>query len=438
MILIRFGQSYFIDLESYYGLKWLLLGEWLNQGFKMYSQTFDYTGPIAVFFYKYFYLIFGRSEFIHYGISSLVIIFQAGIFNQLLLKNKAYDENGYLPAFLYIILMVSIPDFMTLSPQLLSLTFVLLALRNVLRRIDNQVTDELFLNSGIFIGVATMIYLPAVVFFLVFLFSLILFSSAVARRILLYLFSFLLVFTLCALYFYWRGDFWIFVDSYVSQNLLLEAESPLSGLEVLALVAPFILIFILSIFKTWSSGRPTNFQQKIQQVIWLMLFGGVATFFLSNEKSMHELVFVVPVIAYFWSHYFMLLRKRIFKFIMPGLLIFGMIAYSCYGYLYLNKPMEATKQSVVNANTMILGSNLDYYLDQKILTPCFNDHLSQRAFDGLDYYISAGELFKLIERANPELIVDEMNIMPDIRERFPKIMSLYQQQGRNSYRKVSN
>ncbi|WP_370088088.1 hypothetical protein [Ekhidna sp.] len=438
MILIRFGQSYFIGQESYYGLKWLLLGEWLNQGFKMYSQTFDYTGPIAVFFYKYLNLIFGRSEFIHYGVSSLVIIFQAGIFNHLLLKNKAYDENGYLPAFLYIILMVSVPDFMTLSPQLLSLTFVLLALRNVLRRIDNQVTDELFLNSGIFIGVATMIYLPAVVFFLVFLFSLILFSSAVARRLLLYLFSFLLVFTLCALYFYWRGDFWIFVESYVSQNLLLAVEAPLSGLEVLALVSPFVLILVLSVFKTWTSGRPTNFQQKIQQVIWLMLFGAVATFFLSNEKSMHELVFGVPPIAYFWTHYFMLLKRKIFRFIMPGLLIFGLVAYSCFSYLNLAKPMQVEKEGVENSSTMILGSNLAYYVDRKILTPCFNEHLSQRAFEGLDYYITAGELYKLIERANPELILDEMKIMPEIRERFPELANKYRHQGGNSYRKISN
>ena len=136
----------------------------------MYSQTFDYTAPLATLVYKYLNLIFGRSYFIHYGFSSLVIVFQAGIFNQLLLKNKAYDENSYLPAFLYTILMISVPDFMTLSPQLMSLTFILLALRNVLRRIDNQVTDELFLNSGIYIGIATMIYLPSFVFFLVFSF----------------------------------------------------------------------------------------------------------------------------------------------------------------------------------------------------------------------------------------------------------------------------
>ncbi len=419
-------------------MKWLLLGEWLNQGFNMYSHTFDYTGPIAVFFYKYFNLLFGRSEFIHYGLSTVVIIFQAGIFNQLLLKNKAYDENSYLPAFLYMILMVSIPDFMVLSPQLMSLTFVLLSLRNVLRRIDNQVTDELFLNSGIYIGIAFMIYMPAVVFFLVFLFALILFSTAVTRRLLLYLFSFLLVFALCSLYFYWRGDFWIFVDSYISQNILQSIDSSLVGFEMLLLAAPFILLFILSVFKTWSSGRPTNFQQKIQQVIWLMLFGGVATFFLSNEKSMHEMVFIVPVLAYFWTNYFILLKRNFFRFVMPGLMIFGLIGYSGYSYLHLTEPLRIKEQQPIQDATMILGANLNYYANQNILTPCFNEHLTQRAFDGLDYYLTAGELYKIIKKADPSFIKDEMNLMPEIRERFPEIDETYQRRSDNIFQKISN
>jgi len=60
-----------------------------------------------------------------------------------------------------------------------------MSLRNILRRIDNQVTDELFLNSGIYLGIAAMIYLPSTIFFFVFLFALILFSTAVTRRLLL-------------------------------------------------------------------------------------------------------------------------------------------------------------------------------------------------------------------------------------------------------------
>lgn len=438
MVLIRIAQSFFINDTSYYELKWLLLGEWLSRGFIMYSETFDYTGPIAVFVYKYLVIIFGRSAFIHYGFSSLVIIFQAGIFNQLLLKNKAYNENSYLPAFLYMILMVSVPDFMTLSPQLLSLTFILLALRNVLRRIDNQVTDELFLNSGIYIGVATMIYLPSMVFFLVFLFALILFSTAATRRLALYLFSFLLAFSMCALYFYWRGDLWLFVDSYLIQNLLMKISSPLSLLEMVLISGAFIIIFFLSVFKTIGSARLTNFQQKIQQVIWLMFLGGIATFFISNEKSLFELVFIVPIIAYFWTHYFILIRRRFFQFIMPGLLIFGVLAYSIYTYQSLVQPLTISEVDDVVENTMILGGDLASYQTIQINTPCFNYHLTKKAFEGLDYYGSAGSLFVLFQKADPVIVIDDLGIMPQMNDRFPKIASSYQKIGRNRYQRISN
>ncbi len=438
MIAIRSIQGFFIQDVSYYELKWLLLGEWLNKGFHMYSETFDYTGPIATFIYKYLNLIFGRSAFIHYGFSTVVIIFQAGIFNQLLLKNKAYDENSYLPAFLYMILMVSVPDFMTLSPQLLSLTFILLALRNVLRRIDNQVTDELFLNSGIFVGVAAMIYLPAAVFFLVFLFALILFSTAVTRRLILYLFSFLLIFALCSLYFYWRGDFQVFFDSYIVQNLLMLKASSLTIMEVVSVCSGFLFIFLISIFKTWGSARLTNLQQKIQQVIWLMFFGGLATFFLSNEKSLHELVFIVPVIAFFWTYYFVLIRRRIAKVIMPALMIFGLLLYSGYSYREYLSPLAISETNDAKDGTMILGENLNYYTEHEMLTPCFEDHLTSRAFNGLDYYGSAGELYTIFEKADPNYIVDHNNIADKIFSRFPVLSDTYRKIGPDEYEKISN
>lgn len=438
MILIRAVQSYFIEVPSYYELKWLLLGEWLNQGYRMYSEAFDYTGPIAALVYKYLDLIFGRTSFTHYGISTVVIIFQAAIFNQLLLKNKAYDENSYLPGFLYMILMVSIPDFMTLSPQLMSLTFILLALRNVLRRIDNQVTDELFLNSGIFIGVATMIYLPAVIFFLVFLFALILFSSAVTRRLLLYLFSFLLVFSLCGLYFFWRGDFWLFFDSYIIQNLILNAGSSLSILETFTICAGFVVIFLLSVFKTWGSARLTNFQQKIQQVIWLMFFGALTTFFLSNEKSLHELVFLVPVIAYFWVFYFVLIRRKIFRLIMPGLLILGLIGFSIFTYDSLLSKLAVVQPNNVESKTMLIGEDVGLYMEIEMLTPCFNSHLCKRAFRGLDYYTSATRLYLIFENADAEIIIDEIGIMPEVFKRFPILENKYSRGKQGTYYKISN
>ena len=436
-MVIRLIQGYVIDGVAIYELKWLLLGEWLGNGFQMYSEAFDYTGPIAAFVYKFLNAVFGRSYFSHYALSSLLIIYQAAIFNQLLLKNKAYQENSYMPAFLYVVLMISVPDFMALSPQLMSLTFILLALRNVLRRIDNQVTDELFLNSGIFVGIATMIYLPASVFLLVFLVSLIWFSSAVSRRILLYLFSFGLVFVLCSLYFFWRGDLSMFLDSFIWENLLMSANSQLDSMDIFLMSIGIGVIFVLGVFKTWSSVRLTNFQQKIQQVIWLVFFGALGTFFLSNEKAMHELVFMVPVIAYFWVYYFLFIRRRIFQTIMPPILIFGLIGYSLLWYGTSSGKMLAAQDVARTQSTMVLGESLSIYLNQEVLSPCFDKRMCERGFEGLDYYSSATRLYQIFDRSKPEIIIDQMGVMQKVIFRFPEVDRTYRKRG-TEYVRISN
>ena len=438
LIFIRIGQSYFISDVSYYELKFLLLGQWLGKGFSLYSTTFDYTSPLAAFIYKYIDLFFGRSVFLHHILSSLIIIFQAGIFNQILLRNNAYDENSYLPAFLYVILMTVVPDFMAVSPQLLSLTFVLLTLRNVLRRIDNEVTDELFLISGLFIGIATMIYLPSAVFFIVFLVALILFSTTVIRRLMLYFFGFFLVFVLCTLYFYRYGIAIQFLQSFIVGGLIQPASDILSSRELFILSSPFLFIFLLSVVKTWGSAKPTNFQQKIQQVIWLMFCGGIVALLLSKEKNGYEFVFAVPVTAYFWTYYFILLRRRFFKVIMPAVLIFGVISFSCYAYFRLTDSLIAISQKNVKNKVMILGEQLEYYKEVEISTPCFNEYLCKKAFEGFKYYKTASQLYEMIERTDPNFIVDEMNVAPELFHRFPTIEKRYVLISENIYKKAVN
>jgi hypothetical protein len=438
LVLIRLVQSYFIQDMSYMELKSLLLGQWLDSGFQMYTEAYDYTGPLAVLVYKYLNFLFGRSAFLHHALSTLLIIVQAGIFNQLLLKNKAYNENNYLPALFYMILMVSVPDFMALSPQLLSLTFILLALKNVLRRIDNQATDELFLNSGISIGIATMIHLPSAVFLLVFLFSLILFSTAVTRRLLLYLFGFLLIFGLTYLFYYWQGDHYHFVESFIIENLAMKSSAMLTFRELFLLSSGFLFVFLLAVFKTIGSARLTNFQQKIQQVIWLMLFGAIAVFLLSNEDAGLELVFVVPVIAYFLTHYFMLLRKRIFKAIMPVFIVFGLLAFSGLVYKKWSEPLLVHSKDLQSENGMVLGADLNYYVNTSAGSPCFTEALSLKAFEGLDYYGGATRFYELLEQANPNVIIDEMDISDRIFERFPTLQEKYVKVGENRYRRISN
>ncbi|MDE0472193.1 MAG: hypothetical protein OXH57_09655 [Ekhidna sp.] len=414
------------------------MGQWLGRGFSMYSETFDYTGPIAAFVYKWLDTFFGRSQFLHYASSTVIITIQAGIFNSFLLKNKIYNESSYLPAFLYMIVAASIPDFMALSPQLMSLTFILPTLGNVLRRINNQVTDELFLSSGIYLGIATMCYLPAVVYFPVFLFSFILFSNVILRRLLLYLFGFLMVFIICLIYFYWLDTHRVFLEYFLLDGLFMSAVSPISFEESLILVSPFAFIFLLSIIKTWMSARFTSFQQKAQQVLWLTLLGGVVTFLLSNEKSIHELIFCVPIICYFWTHYFILLRRWIFRVTMPVLLVLGLPVFSCFTYIRSVAPLTISSTNVFHEGTMLLGEKIEVYSTVAINTPCFNEKITEKAFEGINYYASASRIYEIFIKIDPSYIVDELGIMDQLEFRYPHLADHYQKVNSNIYRKISH
>ena len=438
LVIVRLIQGYFISDYSYYELKWLLLGEWLAKGFNMYTETFDYTGPFAAVIYKSLDLLLGRTPFSFYIFSTLLIILHASIFNSLLLKNKVYNENSYLPAFLYVLLIVSIPDFMTLSPQLMSLTFVLLTLRNVLRRIDNQVTDELFLTSGIYIGIASMLYLPSAVFFLVFLFSLILFTTAIFRRLALYFFGFILVFSLCWVYYYFMDSAPLFLERFLIDGLLANSSKSTPIMDLLLIAGPLGLIFLFSVFKTLGSARLTNFQQKVQQVFWIFLVGALVTFTLSIEKSVFELLFLVPVIAYFLTHYFILIRKRIAVAIMPGLVIFGLLSFSIYSYQDLTKSLTLDSTIPSKEGIMVLGEKLEVYSETEKLTPCFSHYVSKRALGRIDYYTDATLFYDLLIQSDPEIIVDELEIMTKLKFRFPYLEENYTKVDEKTYRKINN
>ncbi len=403
----------------------------------MYDQTYDYTGPLAVMVFKILNNLFGRSPMAGEVLSSLIIIIQAGIFNALLLKNKVYDENGYLPALLYVLLALAVPDFKALSPQLMSATFVLLALRNVFRRIGNQVTDELFLTSGIFIGLAAMLYLPSAVFFLVFLFSLVLFSSAILRRLLLYFFGFLLVFVACGLYFYVVDSFQVFLERAIYKGILLDSETSFSFFKLIRLSVPFLVILLLSVIQKLGSIRMTNFQQKVDQVMWILFLGGISTVLLSNERGGHELIFVVPVVAYFWTYYIILLRRMLFKAIMPALLVFGLLIFSMLAYKHWTDAL-LIGSGETNDNTLVLGERLESYSLSTVSSPFFNNTIGLEVLSELNNYQEAESFYLLFLEIDPRVVSDEMEIMPQLMQRFPYIESNYLKEGSSTYRKISN
>ena len=423
---------FFLDLPiTTVELKWLLLGERLGDGFSMYRDAYDYTGPLSAAVYGLLDIVFGRSIVMHQLLATLLLATNASIFNIMLIRNRAYEENNYLPALFFVLLGFVIPDFVSLSPQLMASFFIILTLNNVFRRINNQVEDNLFLNSGIYLGLAGLFYFPAILFVLLFLIALLLFSSAILRRIVLYLYGFSIPFILVFGYYFWY-DSGIFFVRMILTGITGEAVRYIEfqGFWIIAGFMGFWLL--LGFYGSFFLSRQNNYEFRILQVMLLFVVTSTGIIFLDRELSVTQFVFFLPPISYFLTYYAISIKKRFWKIVMPGCIVIGLISgpfvFRNYFSSFLKTIDTTVKPIGEKERLMLCGDELSYYLHHKIASPFIDPYISKRQDDRLDFYGQAEDVFFSISGNYPDIIKDDWNIMDQYFEVFPEIKNNYRKE----------
>jgi len=103
VLLVLFGLPFFIDpaTVTIQELKSFVLGEAIGEGKIMYSQIIDSTAPMTSGIFGVIELTFGRSLFARHLLALFFIFYQASFFAILLINNKAYNDNTYVPALIF-------------------------------------------------------------------------------------------------------------------------------------------------------------------------------------------------------------------------------------------------------------------------------------------------------------------------------------------------
>ncbi len=406
----------------------------------MYKEVYDYLSPLSATVYKWLDIFFGRSRVVHQLFSTIILFLNAVIFNLLLVRNRAYSENNYLPGFFYVLLSFTITDFFILSPQLMSSTFVLLALNNVFRRIDNQASDELFLYAGLYLGIATLFYFPSIIFFIVFLGALLVFSNAILRRILLYVYGLTVPILVVFGYYYWFDASDYFYRSVIWRGLL-NYRIQFVDLKQLFIVGLVPLIWwVISMTRTLFAARYGIYESKIMRTMLYMTLAALILIVIDVEFSTTQLVFFVPTISYFLTYYALNLRRKVFRIIAPAFIVLTLLVPPFF-FVYqghLSSYIVSRKTTGELQKKMILGESLEDYRNAKIASPFIDQTLSLRNLEDLQYYKDAYSIYQSIARNKPEVIVDEWGIIPDIFMRFPILSVQYEKSSETQYNLISN
>ncbi len=419
-------------------LQWMLIGEKMGQGFMLYRDIWDNLSPLSAVVYWLIDSFFGRSQVAYQLIAAILTIFQALYFNYLGQERQFFSERNYVPAFLYLLFANISFDFSTLSPALISTTFILLALGGLTKQMQREgVTEDVF-EIGFYLSMATLFYIPSVVFLVWIVLVLFIYTGATIRLHALAIFGFLFPIALTLIFFFFQN-----ASDSLNRNLLFSIfqtrQYNLNSFQAVIVVFFIpVLIGVLGFFRTVSFGRFTNYQSRVQQIMMLWFIMGMLTVVLMPYIAPMQFMVLLPPIVFFANNFFLLSKRRLW---LSELLTF-VIFLGIFGLQYsaLTNPTSGwtvarldnlrtqTKQlpiEIKNQRILVIGNDEGEYRDNFPATPYLNWDLAQYDLENPENYQSVISIYDNFTADPPKYVIDKTNTMTKIFKHIPQLANRY-------------
>ena len=430
-------------------LNYMLVGERISGDSRLYADVWDSMPPLSALVYAFIDFLFGRSQLAYQIIAYILVCYQVFVFNTLLLRSKAYGENSYVPALIYGVLMTVCYDMVTLTPFLIGLTFILLALRNIFNHIEVRAKrDEDILNIGLFVGLATITYLPFAIFAICTLIIFVLFTGTVPRRYILMTFGFFLPFLISGSYYYLTDRLPEFLYNFFAPFSVIERVWYITLKDTLRLFIAPMAFLLLAILRFMQGARLTNYQFRLAQTIFVWLVASIIFIMISDQNSPAVYLVLVPPIAFYISHYFVMKNRGFlaeFSFaLFAGLCVATYFFASTDSWLkaYYDDSHYLVKKEAYPAlegkKVLVLAENLNPYYKAQQTTPFLSWQLSEPVFNQLNYYDNLTIIYDGITKGRPEVIIDPQRVMPDVFDMIPALQNLYKTNSDGTYRLIES
>jgi hypothetical protein len=421
---------------TYPELKSLVIGEKVHEGRELYSEIVDSSAPLAAWFNGFLDLIFGRSLLARHILAFLVLFWQAAFVGIMFADKKAFSENTYIPSLLYAILLFFSFDTLTLTPELLGMGFILLALNNLFKEIEfREQRNESIFNLGLYIGMASLfsfslfLYLPGTLLILIF------FTRHPVRKYFLLICGFLVPHLLLMSIFYLQDAFWEMWSYYYVPNLSLKATRYVSSSSLWWLGAFPLLFLLISLFMMNREARLTKYQtQLVQSMFFWMIFSFLHLFFAKDIRP-QSFITLLPSLSFFMTHSILVIHKKKFAEIGIWILLITTVCisylarYNAIGVDYSNLLVKDEKLQVDGERVLVLDEGLNVYKNHAFASPFFNWDLSKQIFGAPDYYENVIKVYLGLTHDPPDVIRDKEDKLKPFLQRIPELKKRYTRKG---------
>jgi len=410
----------------------MVLGERLSEGYLLYVDVIDDTGPLSAGVFTGLHLLFGRSPIAYILLGKIFVLVQIYYWNSTLIKYRVFDENTYLPAIVMAALFHFSFDLMYLSPTLLGSTFLLLAFGQLFSHtVLQKESSESTLLIGIYGGLATGFHWNFVFFLPFLILTGLAISSFTVRQLFLSIMGFLLPILLILVFYFWNDGLehalqvWPMVFSYPNYGY----QPSLSWLAPGAF--PLVLALIGFAISSFFRGATIN-QQKQRQliIIWLLFSAGL--FFLVKNNASYQLVVFLPAMTYFISQFFLLFNWTLL--VKPA--FFGLVLVLPLWTLNYWTTRTAVDTSYFVAaideitlpkktGVMVLEKDPSPYLYKTLDGPFLNYNMSMRYLKQEKTLQQKAQVFQMVRRQKPQQVLDKNGLFKDLLDELPALKEFY-------------
>ena len=422
-------------------LLWMVLGERLSEGFFLYQDVIDDTGPISSGFLTMVHFLFGRSPLAYELIGRVLVLFQIIYWNTILIRYRVFDENTYLPAIIMAALFHFSFDMLGLTPALLGSTFLILALGQLFSQtVLQKETSESTLLIGLYGGIATGFHLSFGIFLPYMIFVGIAISGFSFRQLILSLLGFFLPILLMFVFYFWNNGL---IETLQVWPLIFIYEQfsyqPIIGWIILG-AFPVLLAVLGYFFSIFLRGSTMN-QQKQRQLIFFWLIFSVLEFILLKRKASFELVIFLPGLTYLISQFFLYMGKSFIGKLAFLLLLVGLPAAGWWywdgektsgsGYFVLPNS-EFTFQP--GEKIMVLSTDPSPFLQASLGGPFLNYRLTKAYLESDKTLVEKAKIFQNLSIQKPLWVIDPEGNFKALLEELPALKSIYLEEKPGVYR----
>lgn len=418
-------------------LEWMLVGQKLNEGLKLYSEIFTQIGPLSAMVYKFVDTWASKNQFVYESVALFIIFIQAVYFVFITNKRNLLTEKNYISGLIFIFLVHTSFDLIKLSPPLMANLFILMALNSVFKQIEKRegVGDDVF-EAGLFIGIATLFYLPASVFIFWVLFGLIFYTGVNVRQVFMVTLAFVLPLVFTYLYFYFNDNADAFVNLWLF-NISNKFTFGFSNLKdiFLAFGIPTVLA-VFGVISLFRNPRYNSFQNRAHQMLVIFIPFAFVGFLFSGEFTPISLYFVIIPLAFFNAGFFIHSKSLI-----QSEVIFIMVVIATFSIFFLGvKPTfgldtKAMSQLKLNQNNaenryrgkkvFVTGYHIEAYKFNPMATGYISWDLAKSDFQKPDNYLSLSNIYNNFSKDMPQVIIDKENVMPKVFTNLPLLKNKY-------------